>query len=347
MAFETRPTGGGVRFRLRDREHEAVSVRLWLDLGSRETRPMTAVEDGWELDLRRPPVDRLEYLFVIDHGDGAESMQRDPANPLRVPTAFGDHSVIEFAGYRRPHWLDADAPDWDRTSLVVRAAGLRQPLTISLCGPPGRHPREALPLLLVHDGPEFDALGSLTRFSAALTAAGRLPEHRLALLSPGDRNAWYAASADYAAALRGAVLPAIRNTVATRGPIALAGASLGALAALHAAHTHPGVFAALFLQSGSFFRPTHDAHESGFAGYPAIVDFVAHLDLDVSPAPMRVALTCGLGEENLANNRLMAESLVRAGHYVRMTEVPDAHNYTAWRDALDPCLVDLLAEVWW
>jgi enterochelin esterase family protein len=61
---------------------------------------------------------------------------------------------------------------------------------------------------------------------------------------------------------------------------------------------------------------------------------------------MRIGMTCGLGEENLANNRLMAKALSRLGHDVALHEVPDAHTYTGWRDALDPHLVDLLAQAW-
>ena len=52
------------------------------------------------------------------------------------------------------------------------------------------------------------------------------------------------------------------------------GASLGALAMLHAQRRHPGTFGALFLQSGSFFTPRYDAHESGFPRYQRIVRFV-------------------------------------------------------------------------
>ena len=35
----------------------------------------------------------------------------------------------------------------------------------------------------------------------------------------------------------------------------------------------------------------------------------------------------------------------RAGHQVTHVEVPDLHNYTAWRDALDPQLTALLQKV--
>ena len=34
------------------------------------------------------------------------------------------------------------------------------------------------------------------------------------------------------------------------------------------------------------------------------------------------------------------------GWETELHEVPDAHNYTGWRDAFDPYLVDLLRRVW-
>ena len=62
--------------------------------------------------------------------------------------------------------------------------------------------------------------------------------------------------------------------------------------------------------------------------------------------PVPTVLTCGLAEENLHNNQEMAETLRRQGYPVTMAEVPDAHNYTGWRDAFDPYLTDLLRNVW-
>ena len=46
------------------------------------------------------------------------------------------------------------------------------------------------------------------------------------------------------------------------------------------------------------------------------------------------------------NNRLMASALAAQGHPVTLREVPDMHNYTAWRDALDPYLTELAERVW-
>ena len=52
------------------------------------------------------------------------------------------------------------------------------------------------------------------------------------------------------------------------------GASLGALAMLHAHRRSPAAFGGLFLQSGSFFRPRFDAHEPGFPRFGRIARFV-------------------------------------------------------------------------
>src|SRR5205814_1848641 len=52
------------------------------------------------------------------------------------------------------------------------------------------------------------------------------------------------------------------------------GASLGALALLHAHRLEPGAFSALFLQSGSFFRRRTDRQEAGFGRFARVDRFV-------------------------------------------------------------------------
>ncbi|HEX6713784.1 MAG TPA: alpha/beta hydrolase-fold protein [Thermoleophilaceae bacterium] len=204
-----------------------------------------------------------------------------------------------------------------------------------------------LPLLVAHDGPEYDELSGLTRYAGALIESGRLPPFRVALLPPGDRDEWYSASALYARALHDRILPALRRQVDVAGrPVAM-GPSLGALALLHAQRRRPGTFAGLFLQSGSFFVPRFDRHESGFPRFDRIVRFVG----GVLRAPSwgdtpPVTLTCGAEEENVHNNRLMASALAAQGYPARLHEGPDLHNYASWRDAFDPHLTNLLARVW-
>jgi enterochelin esterase family protein len=203
-----------------------------------------------------------------------------------------------------------------------------------------------MPLLIAHDGPEYDQLGSLTRWAGAMIARRRLPPFRIALVPPGDRDQWYSASAAYARALCLRLLPALREAAPISGRPVGMGASLGALAMLHAQRTWPGTFAGLFLQSGSFFMRRFDAHESGFPRFARITRFVdGVLRAGPSPDPVPVVMTCGAAEENIHNNRVMARALVAGGYPATLHEMPDLHNYIGWRDAFDPHLTGLLASL--
>ena len=61
--------------------------------------------------------------------------------------------------------------------------------------------------------------------------------------------------------------------------------------------------------------------------------------------PVPAIFTCGTIEENVHNNRLMVKTLRDRGYPATLHEVPDMHNYTAWRDAFDPYFTELLAQV--
>ena len=103
----------------------------------------------------------------------------------------------------------------------------------------------------------------------------------------------------------------------------------------------------VYSQSGSFFQVRHDDSESGYRYFGRISRLVQSvLDMRHAEHPLVVGMSCGALEENAANNRDMAAALRRAGHDVTLREVPDLHNYTAWRDALDPGLTDVLRRVW-
>jgi enterochelin esterase-like enzyme len=321
-----------VLFRLADPDGRYTAVRVCSDLPPQDL----ARENGeWRLQIDEPEVERLEYQLEVEHDDGGTEYLLDPDNPHTAPGAFGDKSVLLLPTYEPPAWLDAPRVDGQLISLTARW------VDVDLWSPADADPREPLPLLVAHDGPEYDKLADLTGFAAAMIAAEELPRHRIALLAPGERDEWYSASPRYLRALTHQVLPAIAQHAPTHGPPAAMGASLGALALLHAQRRHPGTFGALFLQSGSFFMPRFDAHESNFPHYHRIVGFVSETLRQEYRSPVPTVLTCGAAEENIHNNRVMAETLQAPLH-----ELTDTHNYTAWRDAFDPYLTRLLAETW-
>jgi enterochelin esterase-like enzyme len=340
--------GGSVTFGLPDPQGVLAGVRLLPDIGLPADRlDFDRAEAGWLLRVARPPVWRMEYRLALRRRDGDVTEICDPTNPRRAPGAFGDKSVLEFPEYVPPCWLTWPEAAGDIRPLTVPSRLLGADIAIRLWTPADAPATEPLPLLVAHDGPEYAELAGLTGFAAAQIAAGRLPRHRVALLAPGDRDEWYAANVSYARALVLAVLPALHEAVRVRGPVVGLGASLGGLAMLHAQRRHDTAFGALFLQSGSFFDRRLDPQERGFPRFNRITRFIADtLAHPLPPRPVAVTLTCGTAEENLANNRKLAAGLAAAGYPIRLVEVPDAHNYVAWRDALDPPLVELLGSVW-
>ena len=148
----------------------------------------------------------------------------------------------------------------------------------------------------------------------------------------------------YGRALCRRILPALGDAIEVAGRPVGMGASLGAVAMLQAHWAWPGTFAGLFLQSGSYFVPRFDRHESGFPRYGRIVRFVRSvLRAGGHEDPVPVAMTCGAGEENIHNNRLMGDALGRHGYAVSLAEVAGGHEWTPWRDALDPHLTALMS----
>jgi len=332
---------GRLTLRVADADHAFAGVRLQSDLRMpAELGDFQRAGDYWQLAIARPPVMRLEYLLELRYASGGSKVVTDPANPRQVAGAFGPKSVLEFPGYAPPAWLSAPADPG-----IVRAFDTTTPVAARIWAPRDAGEDEPLPLLAVHDGPEYDALASLTRYLGAGVAGGWLPRLRAALLSPGPRNNWYSANPRYARNFAGHALPAIRSSLACTVVIGM-GTSLGALAMLHAYCGIPDALDALFLQSGSFFMPWLDSQERRFRYFRRITDFTAAVQDGELPAdPVPVVMTCGAIEENLANNRLMLSAFRSRGYPAALHEVPDLHNYTAWRDAFDPYLTELLRQV--
>jgi enterochelin esterase-like enzyme len=322
---------------LPDPGHEHAEVVLAQEVVRPRPGPAFAWRDGaWRLEFPRPEVDRLEYLLAID---GA--LVPDPGNPLRAPGPFGEKSVIEWPEYRPPAWLDSIADTGTLEHLEVRCRRLVARVQVLLYSTPDPPAMDA-PLLVVHDGPEYAEYSGLTRFLDVMSWEEQIPPLRAALIQPVDRNETYSASALYSAALARELLPAVAKR-APHGPRIGMGASLGALAMLHAWSRHPKLFDGLFLQSGSFFRQRFDSYESGFPRYRRITRFVGTVlrGLEVEPA-IPIALTCGTGEENRANNEALAAALTAQGHPTWLAQVRDGHTWTCWRDGFHPNLPALV-----
>ena len=338
-----RVVDGAVDFALTDPRLERVALVHEL----RRPRRIEFARAGSSFRLRfpRPPADRLEYLLELTPLRGDPELALDPTNPRTAPGPFGDKSLVELPEYARPGWLDADVPSGGLRELELPSARLGAVQAL-LWSPASTDEDAPLPLLVVHDGPEYARYSSLLELLDYL-AAGDNPPFRALLVPPGPaRNEVYSASTRYANALVRELLPAALREAPSASPLLLLGASLGALAGLHAHFTHPGVFGGLALQSGSFFRKRFDAHESGLPRFGRIARFVGQVHGRGGASPVPTLVTCGTAEENLANNEVLADALERRGWPVKRVWNRDAHNWTSWRDALHPHLAELLAALW-
>jgi enterochelin esterase-like enzyme len=229
----------GVTFSLRDPSGRIRAVRLEQELGLSADLDFVRWAGVWTLRLARPDVDRMEYKFEIADHRGKRATITDPANPLRAGGAFGDKSVVQFPGYREPYWLTLPGVPDSTQPLSITTQARRTTMTGVLWAPEDLAPDEPAPMLVVHDGPEYATLAGLTHYVGALIAAGTLPPMRAALLGPGDRNSFYSANRGYAKALCKEVVPVLDELAPTTVRIGI-GASLGALALLHAHRSFPG-----------------------------------------------------------------------------------------------------------
>ncbi|MEZ5114965.1 MAG: alpha/beta hydrolase-fold protein [Candidatus Nanopelagicales bacterium] len=345
------PDGRAVTFVLPD-EPGVTPTKVWFHLRDFGADPrFRRAGDRWVARIPRPPADRLEYLLDVHGPDGTGGLLVDPTNPRRVRGVFGDHSVVEFPGYHAPAWLPATptppAEQGSLTPVEVRDPDADVTVTGAVWSPAGARDDDPLGLLVVHDGPEYADLAALLDHLRWLSRTDPALATRALLLQPVDRDRSYSASPAYARALVEELLPEVRAAFGTRGPTVGLGASLGALALLHAAATRPGSFGGLALQSGSFFQPRYDAHEARFRYYDRVVETIARLH--ASPQVLGgtvVGASCGTAEENLDNNRALVRRLRDKGVRATLTENRDGHNYTGWRDCLDPVLDGVLREVW-
>ncbi|AZI57769.1 esterase [Nakamurella antarctica] len=330
-----------VTFLMPDPHSEYDGVRLELDFSvAPADLDFSAVDGGWQLVLPRPAVGRFEYQFTLRRGQDYE-WTIDPANPASVPNPFGAKSEVRFPDYEEPHWLDSVAAG-SSLSIKTRPRFLSQAVPVTLWSPEGLDPRQMTPLLIANDGSDMADRGSLLGWATAAQAAGPF---RVALLDPphGLRDEWYAANPAYADEIVRSVLPAIRRKVRVGAVVGL-GASLGGLAMVALQARHPAAVSALAVQSGSYFTADLDAQESDFYHFAQICSAVTAIaersHSQVRPVP--VLITCGVVEENFANNLAMAAALAGQGYELRMREVADAHTMIGWRDCWSPDLEELL-----
>ncbi len=330
---------------------DAVNLRIWIH-GLPASLPLERIDgtDLWFTELDLPENSRVEYKLEV-RADGDSQWVTDPLNPLTASDPFGENSVLRGHGYVRPDWTlpDDEARAGSLDSVSIDSALFEDRRTVPVYLPARFRRQRRYPLLVVHDGHDFLNYAALATVLDNLIHRLLIPPMVVALTDPGDRLVEYAGDERHADYLATELLPQLEallpleGTPQTRG---LMGASFGAVASLHAAWRHPGVFGRLLLASGSFAFSDIGPHSRG-PTFDPVVEFVNAFRRSPGPCAKRMFLSCGIYESLIYENRSMLPLLRDAGVDVRYEEVRDGHNWENWRDRLMSALSWLYHGPYW
>ena len=249
--------------------------------------------DLWILKIEIQDRARIEYKLEIVNGTHRE-LVRDPLNPSVANDPFGGNSVVQAIGYTTPLWTQEQ--DTSRRGTVHRGAlasavfGDDRPYSIYL--PARFRTTRRYPLLIVHDGLDYLHYANLVPVLDNLIHRLEIPPMVAALIPSSDRTTEYVANERHARFIVDDLVPTLeRELPLLDGPQdrGLMGASLGGVAALHTAWSHPGAFGKLLLQSGSFAFTDIGDHDLGPIFDP-VVSFVNRFRKDPGVRP--IASSC-------------------------------------------------------
>ena len=307
--------------------------------------------DLWYHILELPEGSRVEYKYEVRAGRESR-LVRDPLNDRLAHDPFGANSVCHASGYTVPEWTH-ESPDTPKGSVeerVFHSRALRGERRIALYRPARYRESRQYPLLVVHDGRDYDRFASLTTVLDNLVHRRDIPGVVVAMTNPGDRLEQYRDSAEHARYVAEELVPTLERELPLVGAPegrGLVGASLGAVASLSTAIRYPRLFGRLLLQSGSFAFSDIGSHDRGPVFDP-IAQMVNQYRAEPFPVSEKVFVSCGIHESLIYENRSLVPILRGTGMDVRYVEARDGHNWENWRDRLREGLAFLFpGPQWW
>jgi len=307
--------------------------------------------DLWHYTLTLPHNSRMEYKYEVIRGR-SRGLVLDPLNPRRAYDPYGTNSVCHGTGYVEPPWAEPDpqAPPGRVEETRVHSAAFGGDRRVLVYLPPRMRPRRRYPVLVAHDGEDYARFARLQTVLDNLIHRLEIPQMVVALTQSPDRSTEYAAEERHAAFLVDDLLPHLSahfHGSALAEQRGLLGASLGAVASLHAAWKRPGTFGRLLLESGSFaFTDIGKGRREGPV-FERVIRFVnAFRETPGRPAE-RMFVSCGVYESLIYENRSLYPLLQTSGVDVRYVEVRDGHNWENWRDRLRDGLTWLFPGPLW
>ena len=330
----------------------AVSLRHWIR-GLPTAVPFHRVHgtDVWYHVLELPEKSRIEYKFEVTVGGDTRWIQ-DPLNPHVARDPYGANSVCHSAGHERPTWVleDPDTPRGSIEERVIYSKALKGQRRVSIYRPARFRETRRYPLLIVHDGRDFQRYADITTVLDNLIHRLDIGGMVVALTDPVERTDQYRDNPAHAEYIAEELVPTLEEHVPLLGTPAgrgLMGASLGAVASLSTAIRYPDMFGQLLLQSGSFAFSDIGSHDRGPLFDP-IAQMVNRYRDDPTRVADRVFVSCGQYESLIYENRSLVPVLQSTGMDVHYVEARDGHNWENWRDRLREGLAFLFpGPLWW
>jgi enterochelin esterase-like enzyme len=282
----------------------------------------------------------IEYKLAITN-NGKRRLILDPANPDRSSAPFGSNSVASGHGYQPPAWLgEAQSEPGTIRQLPIESKVWGQTKHHQLLLPAGFTGEHPMPLLVLHDGPEYVEYAGFQRCFDWLVGNGRIPPMLVLLHRPHVRNAEYVGNPIHSSHLIEEVLPEIRS-ICDVGPVYAGGASLGAVASLTLSFEYPGAVSGLMLQSGSFVRKLGGPFHRGPVLKP-VVEILPRILEQPELLPDRLVFSCGTYDGLVEDHRQLIPELSDRLPGVSYQELNAGHHWRCWRDALESDLLTLL-----
>jgi enterochelin esterase family protein len=329
-------------------EAREVELLRWIHAGIDAT-PFVRLPgtDLWHLRLPVEDRGRFEYKIKVVRDEG-ESWDLDPLNPHRAADPFGENSVAMSHGYARPDWsVPGGAPEGELRELDVDSAIFGHVRRERIYLPAGYDENRPYPLVVIHDGGDYDDYAELTTSLDNLIEAGDVPPLIALLIQAGDRMDEYPRGRRHARYVVQELLPALeaRHAVSERaGDRVLMGASLGAVASLATAFRFPGAFGGLILKSGSFILDPEKLRHRTHPVFDRVERLVRAIERAPDLPPTRAFVSTGELEGLADENRALAEALRARGMEVRFQSSWDGHHWHNWRDQLRDALMWVLRE---
>jgi len=330
---------------------EEVYLRRWI-AGLSTAQPLEPLEgsDLWALTMELPEKSRFEYKFeVVTKGE--RQLVLDDLNGVLAHDPFGANSVCQGYGYERPGWTlhDPEARSGRLATLKFASSTFQDTRELEIYLPARFRRSRAYPLLVVHDGLDYLRYADLKNVLDNLIHRLEIPAMIVVLTQSPNRLVEYTGNEQHARFLSEDLLSAVAAKfplIDDRNARGLVGASLGGVAALHAASRYPRIYGQLLLQSGSFVFSDLGHHKKGPIFDP-VVRFVNEYRNHPFAIAEKIYMSCGMYESLIYENRSLVPLLQDQGMQIFFEEARDAHNWENWRDRLRQGLTWLFPGPLW